>query len=62
MNNLSKRRKALVICALIDISCATTTQLTSNMFPQVQGQFRSKVIYLNANQTRYVDLDLHLDA
>ncbi|CAI2189731.1 11827_t:CDS:2, partial [Funneliformis geosporum] len=36
MNNLSKRRKALVIRALIDISCATATQLTSNMFPQVQ--------------------------
>ncbi|CAI2164494.1 18703_t:CDS:2 [Funneliformis geosporum] len=26
MNNLSKIRKALVICALIDISCATSSQ------------------------------------
>ena len=56
MNNLSRLRKALVIRALIDISCATTTQFTSNMFPQVQGQLRSKVIYLNANQTRFVDV------
>ena len=56
MNNLSRLRKALVIRALIDISCATVTHLTSNMFPHVHGQYRSKVIYLNTNQTRYVDV------
>ncbi|CAG8616396.1 8973_t:CDS:2 [Funneliformis mosseae] len=36
MNNLSKRQKAYVIRALIDISCATPSQLTSHMFLQVK--------------------------
>ena len=56
MNNLSKTRKEFVVRALIDISCATPAQLASRMFPQVLGQIRSRVIYLNVNQTRYVDI------
>ena len=56
MNSLTRTRKALVVCALVDISYATVDELFSRNFPQVLGQIRSRVIYLDANRTRFVDV------
>jgi hypothetical protein len=57
MNNLnSSIQKALVVCALFDISCATINQLALPMFPHIIGQVRARVIYLNVNQTHFVDV------
>src|SRR6185312_12944969 len=60
MNSLTRTRKALVVCALVDISYATVDELFSRNFPQVLGQIRSRVIYLDAIGHVSLMFDLHL--
>jgi len=56
MEGLSATKKGIMVQAILDIANATPDQILSRNFPQTQFPIRSRIIYVNANRSQYLDV------